>query len=26
MIASPVPVANRLLLRGEHRLFLVGSK
>jgi hypothetical protein len=25
MIASPVPVANRLLLRGEHNLFLVGA-
>jgi len=25
MIASPVPVADQLLLRGEHRLFLVGS-
>jgi hypothetical protein len=26
IIASPVPVSNRLLLRGEDSLFLVGSQ
>jgi outer membrane protein assembly factor BamB len=25
IIASPVPLANRLLLRGEHHLFCIGS-